>query len=32
VTEAHTADESVAISELHDAAGLYEKLAADLLA
>lgn len=31
VTEAHTADESVALSELHDAAGLYEKLAAGLL-
>lgn len=32
VTEAHTADESVALSELHDAADLYEKLAASLLA
>ena len=32
VTEAHTADESVAISELQEAAGLYEKLAASLLA
>ncbi len=31
VTEAHTADESVAISELHEAADLYEKLAANLL-
>jgi acetylornithine deacetylase len=32
VTEAHTADESVAISELNEAADLYEKLAASLLA
>ena len=32
VTEAHTADESVAISELHEAADLYEKLASSLLA
>ena len=31
VTEAHTADESVAISELHEAADLYERLAASLL-
>jgi len=32
VTEAHTADESVAISELQEAADLYEKLATQLLA
>lgn len=31
VTEAHTADESVAISELCEAADLYERLASDLL-
>jgi acetylornithine deacetylase len=30
VTEAHTVDESVAISELHEAADLYEKLAVSL--
>lgn len=32
VTEAHTADESVAISELHEAADLYERLVPRLLA
>ena len=31
VTEAHTADESVAIAELEEAANLYERLAAELL-
>lgn len=31
ITEAHTADESVAIGELHEAADLYEKLAVSLL-